>query len=35
MSEETPTYMDAPTITPDGNGLLPKRNGHKGLLPST
>lgn len=33
MSEEKPTYnMDAPTLTPDGNGLLPRRNGYRGML---
>lgn len=37
MSEETPTYnnMHAPATTPDGDGLLPRRNGSRGLLPST
>ncbi len=36
MSEEAPAYnMGAPTMTPDGDGLLPRRNGHRGLLPST
>lgn len=36
MNEETPTYsMDAPITTPDGSSLLPRRNGHRGMLPST
>lgn len=35
MSEQIPAYnMSAPTIAPDGNGL-PRRNGSRGLLPST
>ncbi len=36
MSEERPAYnMDAPALTPDGNGLLPRRKGYRGMLPST
>ncbi len=36
MSEETPAYnMNAPVTTPDRTGLLPRRNGYWGMLPST
>jgi hypothetical protein len=36
MSEEKPAYnLGGPTMTPDGNGLLPRRNGYRGMLPST
>jgi hypothetical protein len=34
VSEEIPAYMAAPVAVAD-NKLLPRRNGHRGLLPST
>lgn len=34
MTEETATYMTAPDAA-NGHKLLPRRNGPRGLLPST